>query len=205
METQSDPLVWYILVPLFVAVGVYLLIYSRRRRAMLKRFARERGLSYRPRDEQGLADELTEKLAVDGEGLVRAFMGVKDLVSDGRVTLFRCTELLDLNPHRRAQDPHGNHICVLFEAPEEIDLFFRMERDGEVRNLHPPGKVLGEDEAFGRISQVLHKDPPPNGLTVSFRNGKALIYANPLVTGGEKREDLDYLLRIGRRLDEALT
>ena len=46
--------------------------------------------------------------------------------------------------------------------------------------------------------------PPPHALSITVRNGKALIYPEPLVVGGEKEEDLDYLLSLAKKMNKLL-
>ena len=106
-------MVWMILIPIFIAVGVYLIIYSKKRKAMLKGFAQEKGLQYAHDDQGRLETELNQKLAVEETGLVRSFMKIRDIVTDGEISIFRCIELLDLNPHR---NPEGRPSSGVFRT-----------------------------------------------------------------------------------------
>ncbi len=66
---------------------------------MLRRFAQKNGLQYTPEDNGKLETELSERFAIKDTGLVRSFMQIKDIVTDEEISLFRCVELLDLNPY----------------------------------------------------------------------------------------------------------
>ena len=75
-------MVFWILVPAFVAVGVHLIWYSGRVRRMVADFARARGLTYRSRDDNRFETVLGEALKFDEPGLVRSFGQFRDIVQD---------------------------------------------------------------------------------------------------------------------------
>ncbi len=79
-------------------------------------------------------------------------------------------------------------------------MFFITNKDGKHNNLYPKDKILNEDGYFQKIQSVVMDNPPKRSITISFQRGKALMYVNPLVTGGEKEEDLEYLLMICKRI-----
>ncbi len=204
MNDQGNPLVWFILIFAFLAVGIHLFIYSKKRRSMLKGFSQSRGLHYTPDDHGRLETELNRKLALDESGLVRSFMKIKDIVSDGEISLFRCIELLDLNPYGTVASPHQNHICVSLEVPVVINLFFITNKEGHTNNIYPKDKNLFEDTFFLQLQPLIEQNLPKESVTISFRRGRAIIYLNPLVVGGEKEEDLDYLLSLGKAIKHTL-
>ena len=131
-------------------------------------------------------------------------MKIKDIVGDGEIFLFRCIELLDLNPYGTPEITHQNHICLSFDVPQEIDLFFIMDKNGNQSNLYPKGKEIEKDEYFKEIKHTIHNNLHRNSVTISFRGGRALLYTNPLVTGGEAEEDIEYLVFLARSIKSKL-
>jgi len=204
MSSQGNPMVLVILIPVFLAVGIHLLIYSQKRKSMLKAFAQKKGLKYTPEDTEQLEEILNKKLAIEGTGLVRSFGQIKDIVSDGEISLFRCIELLDLNPYRDAANTHQNHICVSFNVPEVIDLFFVTTKEGIHTNLYPKDKNIEENEYFLKLKSTIENNLPKNKVIISFRHGKAVLYISPLVTGGETEKDLEYLVALGKAIKNVL-
>jgi len=73
MRVEGDTLVFWILVPTFVAFAVYLLWYSPRRRKMLEAFARKHRLPIRPEKAERLQQTLGGTFSLEREGLVRSF------------------------------------------------------------------------------------------------------------------------------------
>ncbi len=203
MNTEGDMKVFFILLPLFLAVGVYLLVYGRKRAAMMREFAARRGLKHLSGDDIGLTGELNGKFGLSG-GRARSFSKVRDIVASDEVLLFRCVELLDLNPYRKSAATHHGRIAVTFKVPEDVDLFVSRDPDGTYRSVYPPAADLSRERLFPAIKEVVEKDPPPHVLSMTFREGRALLYLLPLVVGSEKREDLDYLFRTAERLSSTL-
>jgi hypothetical protein len=91
---------------------------------MLKQFAQKKGLQYTPGDQGQLAAELSQKLAIEGRGLARSFMQIKDIVTDGQISLFRCIESLDLNPYIERQTQHIKTIYVFHLMSQKRSTYF---------------------------------------------------------------------------------
>jgi hypothetical protein len=195
--------VFWILVPLFVAVGAYLVWYSRRGRRLVMAFAREKGLRYRPGDDGQLAAALDEALGFDEPGLVRSFGQVRDIVYDREsVQLFRTVELLDLNRYGTSQSTHYSRVAVTFEVSPDLELFALVSPDLRCQSR------LGSDSSVPQepvtvIRSVLENQRPRCPLSVTLKRGRGLIYLEPLVTGNVRPEDLEYLIAIGRGLRTA--
>ena len=204
MKAQGNPMVWLILIILFLAVGVHLMIYSSKRRKMLKKFAQKNNLKPVSQDNNDLEIQLNKKLAIKENGFLRTFMKIKDIIGDGEVFLFRGIELLDLNPYGNPETTHQNHIYISFDVPEKIDLFFIMDKNSKVINLYPKDKELEKDEYFKKIKHIIQKQTNKKNITVSIGGGKALLNTNPLVTGKETEEDLKYLLVCGKAIKNNL-
>ncbi len=205
MQTHGDAaLVWLILVPLFLGVGVWLLIYSRRRSDLLRRFAQRHGLIYRPKDGGGLEKTLCEALRLKPP-CGRAFFRLRDIVSDTRVTLARLTEALDLSPYGTPQSTHHARTAALFDAPEAADLYFQVTRDGKYVWRHPERDAPGGDRYFEAAFDAVASRPPPHPLSVTCMNGQGLVYLEPPLVGSEKEPELQYLLELARKLRQALS
>jgi hypothetical protein len=208
MNTAGDTRVFYILIPLFMAVGVYLLVYSRNRAVMLRRLAKERDLKHTPKDDGQMATELDKAFYLPEPGYARAFMRVRDIVrkkvQDGAIALMRFTELLDLNPRGQSGHRHGNHLGATFPAPAGMDLFMIRQSNGHYVNQYPPGRNPAKQPGFETVRQVVEADPPAHPLSITFSRGRGLVYLMPLRTGSEKLPDARYLFGLAERLHAAL-
>ncbi len=198
-------MVFIILLIVFGAVGVYLLAYSKMKSASLKAFAFNRGLSYKEKDYGTLAKELNEKFGIEEYGRIRSFAQIGDLVSDGEVTLLRCTELLDMNLYRKAAVTHSSRFAVIFIVPETVKLFFKIDDKGKYYYIEPTDKDVAQDEHFIKIKPVLDSHLPQHWLSATFSNGRAIIYLMPLVVGNEKEEDFEYLFKTAGEIKKALS
>jgi hypothetical protein len=194
--------VFVILVPIFALVGIWLFIYSRKRSGLLKDFAKKRGLTYQGEDEGSYEQILNQAFGLEAP-LARGFSGVKDIVTDHEITLFRVTELLDLSPYGISQNTHYGRIAVLFDAPKEPDLFFEIKKQSEYRII-PPEKNLRADKYFLALLKVIDLHPPPHTLSLTMKQGKALLYLIPTVTGSEKETDLDHLYDLAKEISRYL-
>lgn len=200
MSTSGNPKVFLILIACFIAVGIYLFIYGRKRRAMLRKFSLDHGFRYSPRDEGcRLENELSDKLRIEETGKVRGFSRIKDIVAHGDVAVFRCIQLLDLSPYDTEFNTHNHNICVTFPTDSSIHLFV-MRQNGRYKNLLSKNKITDEDKYFKSIKNVIESNPPKQTLSITFSRGRALIYLIPLVVGSEKYDDVAYLFELGERL-----
>ena len=196
--------VFMIVVPIFALVGIWLLIYSRKRSSLLKDFARRRGLTYQGADEGSCEQILSQAFGLEAP-LARGFSGVRDIVSDHEISIFRVTELLDLSPYGISQNIHYGRIAVLLDAPKEPDLFFMVEKQSKYSSIDPPEKNLRADKHFPALQKVIDLHPPPHNLSVTMKQGKALLYQIPMVTGSEKEVDLNYLYDLAKEISRSLT
>jgi len=73
MQDGANTLVFWILAPLFAAVGLYLIWYSRRREKMLEAFARAHRLRVRTDCKEEIQKTLDDCFSLAGAGLVRSF------------------------------------------------------------------------------------------------------------------------------------
>ena len=191
--------IFLILFPLFALVGIWLLIYSRKRSQLLKNFGRKKGLIYLASDDGRLEQKLDQAFKLEPP-LARGFSRIRDIVTDNNIFLFRVTELLDLVPYRVKEYAHSGHVAVAFSVPKEINLFFFLVNQSEYENIHPPGKNLDADQHFQVMQKIIKTNPPPHNLSVTIMRKKALIYLMPIVTGAEKESDLEYLFDLAKEI-----
>ena len=118
---------WWLLILLLVAVGVYLLWYAKRRKKMLETFAQARGLTIRPELASSIQQTLDHYFSLEDPGVVRSFCQLAGIVDGDTVRLFRAIELLDLSPHSSASSTHFSRIAALFEVSTEYDDFFLLD------------------------------------------------------------------------------
>jgi hypothetical protein len=202
MSEDSGLLVAWILLPLFAAVGLYLVWYTRRRRRMLLAFAASHGLIARPETTDTLQKTLDQLMA--SSEIVRSFDQISSPIHGNSVWLFRAVELLDLAPRSQSQSTHFARIAALFDAPAANDEFFLIDRSGQVRPMRP-----GAGAPDPRVAEIAKRAGAScdarHPLSVTLAHGHGLIYFEPLVTGGESLSDLDALYRIAGKIRDELT
>jgi len=202
MNGSSGTLVFWLLVPLFVAIGIYLVLYSRRRKRMLEAFAKTHRLSVRPEYESDLQKKLDDCFSLEAKGLVRSFAQLSSIVDGGRVCLFRAVELLDINPHAQSYSTHYPRIAAVFDMPTRLsDAFFVLDKTMRVNQRLPETEPPNSDgvETLKRIAQSCEAR---HSLSVTFAHGHGLIYFEPLVTGGETMSDVNSLYCIAQKMCE---
>ena len=89
MNEGSGALVFWILIPLFLAVGLYLIWYSRHRKEMLETFSKTHHLSFRPEYKGKLQKTLDQCFRLEGEGLARSFGQLSSLIAGERIFRMR--------------------------------------------------------------------------------------------------------------------
>lgn len=198
MEVSGNTLVFVILGAAFAGVGVHLLLWSRRKTRLLRRFAAERGLAYRRRDDGRVARAVNDCVAIDDAGMGRGFGRVRDVVELGHGTLFRGVEALDPVPRGNPQNTHHARTAVLFPTSLDVTGMFLVHPGGEVEQRHPgaPSRATELRSALARASVPT----PPCPLSLTLARGRALIYLEPVVTGALSEEHLDYLAGVALRL-----
>lgn len=205
MSASNDPRVFFILIPIFAALGIYLIIYNRKKSALFKNFSSARGSQYQKKDDGQLERDLSEKLKIKEPNYVRSISGVKDIIRYGELLIFRCTELLDLYKYGNPQTTHFPRAALSFNTLQDTSLFFIFyPKTGEYKSCYPPDKNLNEDKYFQNIKSLLRDLAPPHPVSITLSRGTTFIYLEPLVVGGEKESDIDYLLNLGKKLKEVL-
>jgi hypothetical protein len=199
MNQGSSALVFGILVPLFIAVGLYLIWYSRRRKKMLDVFAKTHQLSIRPEHADELQKTLDSCFSLKDKNLVRSFDRLSSLIDGGSIWLFRAVELLDLNPHGQSYSTHFPRIAALFEVSAGYDEFFLLDKSMRARQRLPePDDVdAGVVEITKKIAASCNAR---HALSVTLAHGHGLIYFEPLVTGGETISDVAVLYGIAKNM-----
>lgn len=199
----SSALVWWILVPAFAAVGLYLLWFARRRGRMLATFAEAHGHRPAPERTEEVQRTLDGAFALEEKGLVRSFGQLASVVEAGPILVFRAVELLDLSPHGQSQSTHFSRIAAFFEVKEHLDAFFLLDRSGQVRPLLPGGSAPASEVA-ALARRLASEGGARHALSITLARGHGLVYFEPLVTGGEKPRDLESLLAIAQGMREEL-
>lgn len=195
--------IFWILVPIFLALALYLIWYSRRTRRLISDFARAKNLRYRRGDDGRLAAALDEALRFEQPGLVRSFGQIRDIVyDDDTVVLFRTVELLDLSPYGSSQTTHQSRVATTFEVSDRYDLFVLVHPDLHWQSRLGSGSAVPKEDV-AVIRGVLEKRPPRCPLSVTLKRGRGLVYLEPRVTGSVKSKDLDYLIATGQGLRAA--
>jgi len=204
MNEGSGAVVFWILVPLFAAVGFYLFWYSRRRKKMVEMFAKNHQLRIRPDYEKELQKTLDTFFSLKDDGLVRSFGQLSSLVEGESIWLFRAVELLDLNPHAQSYSTHFPRIVALFGNSTEHEEFFVLDKSMQTRQRLPGSKSPNiKVSEIAKQTAVSCKARHP--LSVTVTRGHGLIYFEPLVTGGETISDVNSLYCIAKNMCERLS
>ena len=192
--------VFLILTPIFVLVGVWLFLYSRRRSQLVKRFAVSRGLLYRQEDDGTLEQSLNRAFSLQPP-LGRSFYAIRDIVEGSRITLFRATEALDLSHYGMPQNTHFSRIAVLLATEWDEELYFLAKSPQAVTPIFPKDTgQIATDTVFNQLKQLIKDYPPPHLLSVTVMRGHVLLYLEPTLTGSEKETDLNYLFDLAKKI-----
>ena len=168
-------------------------------------FSSARGLQYQKKDDGQIEIVLSEKLRIEEPNYVRSISSVKDIIRYGEIFIFRCTELLDLYKYGNPQTTHFPRVALSFDAPQDASLFFIFyPKTAEYKSCYPSDKNINEDKYFQNIKSALQNFFPPHPVSITLSQGTVFIYLEPLVVGGEKETDLDYLLNLGKKLQKVL-
>ena len=204
MNSGSETLVFWILIPLFVAIGIYLLWYMKRRKRMLLQFAKDNGFNIKQKHEEKLQERLDSCFSLEDPGLIRSFGQVSNIIEKGSVLFFQTVELLDLNPHAQAYSTHFNRIAALFETHKTLDEFFLLDKSMRPQHRLPTQKT--SNPKIAEISRQIAKScNASHTLSVTLRNGYGIIYFEPLVTGGESMQDIVSLSCIAANMQQEFT
>jgi len=199
MGDKSGALLLWILVPLFAAVGFYLIWYSLRRKKMLEAFAKSHRFKLRPEREQDLQETLDSCFPLRHLGLLREFGQLAGIVEGEGVWLFRAVELLDLVPRVQADSTHYSRIVALFGTSPAFDEFFLLDRSGRAT-----GRIPGAREPDPEVVEFTRRQAKScqarHTLSVTLKCGYGLIYFEPFVTGGESLDDVHCLYRIAKNM-----
>jgi len=204
MNVGSGVLVFWILIPLFMAVGLYLFWYTRRRRKMLNDFAGMQQLIIKPEHENEIQNTLDRCFSFKDNALVRSFGQLSSLVDGKSVWLFRAIELLDLNPHAQTYTTHFARIVALFDIDANHDAFFLLHKSMQASQRLPSSK-LPDPETIEICKQIAKSCNARHTLSVTLTSGHGLIYFEPLTTGGETINDVNSLYCIAQHMSEKLS
>jgi len=204
MDEGSGALVAWILAPLFVAVGIYLIWYSRRRKKMLATFAKTHQLMLRPEYKEEIQKTLDSCFSIKNGSVVRNFGQLSSLVFGESIWFFRTVELLDLNPHAQSYSTHFSRIAVLFNILTDHDEFFILDKSGHA-SQRLPGSKLPDPHIAGLVKRSAVSCKARHPISVTLIGGHGLIYFEPLVTGGETISDINSLYCIAKDMREKLS
>lgn len=203
MNEGTDYLVLWILLPIFMALGVYLAWYSLRRKKMLESFAEMHSLRMKPEYREELERILDKCFSLKKEGLVRSFGQLSSIINGGSVWIFRAVELIDNNPHGQSEFTHFARIVALFDISPDYEEFFLLSKSMQVTQ-RIPGAGQPDPKVIELVKRVVVDCNARHVISVTLRCGYGLIYFEPLVTGGERLNDIDALYTIARNMCENL-
>lgn len=196
--------VFLILVPIFVLIGLWLLIYSKRRSRLVKGFGGKKGFYYRHKDDGTLEQSLNRAFALTAP-LGRDFSRIRDIVENDGICLFRVTEALDLSYYGMPQNTHFGRIAAFFESKKNLELFFLVKNAQEIKRIiSKDAHQIPTDPIFAKLRQLINDNPPPHTLCVTLMRGKFLAYLEPMLTGSEKESDLVYLFELAKTVKHTL-
>jgi len=193
-----------ILIPIFVLIGLWLLIYSRRRSNLVKGFGAKKRLLYRHKDDGTLEQALNRAFALTAP-LGRDFSRIRDIVEDDGICLFRVTEALDLSHYGMPQNTHFGRIAVFFETKKDLESFFLVKNAQEIKLIIPKDSHrIAADPTFVKLKQIINDNPPSHTISVTLMRGQFLAYLEPMVTGSEKERDLNDLFDLAKTVKRSI-
>lgn len=204
MNEGSGALVFWILVPLFAGVGLYLIWYSRHRKKILVAFANKHQLHISPEHEKDLQKTLDARFSLKTANLVRSFGQLSNLIDGGPILVFQAVELLDLDPHAQSYSTHFPRIVALFDISTDYNEFFVVDKSGQAIQ-RPPRSNTPIPDVAGTSKRIADSCNARHPLSVTFAHGPGLIYFEPLVTGGETVDDISSLYCIAKSMHQELT
>lgn len=186
---------------LVTASVAWLALHGWRQGRVLRRWARERGLAYRPRDD-GSVDAELEPFRRDDPHLRRKLDQVREVVAVAPgIRLFRFREIVDLTPWTSGTGPPKTRVAVVFDAVEGAETYSVFDREGSPTSDHPPGLRFSDPGACRSVAAELPPSPP-HPVSVSLSGGRGLAYLlSP--SGNVSPDGLEYLARLARRLAPA--
>jgi hypothetical protein len=200
---EDNALLFWILCAAFAAVGLHMILYSRRRRRMLESFAEKHQFKIKPDHEGAIQKVLDTCFSLKSNNLVRSFGQLSSLVDGGTIWLFRSIELLDLNPYGKSESTHFPRIAALFDISKTHNAFFVLGKSMQTRPMIP-GAAEIKAEVARLATQSASACDARHPLSVTLAQGHALIYFEPLVTGGEKPADVEALYCIAQNMRHEL-
>jgi hypothetical protein len=204
MNEGSGILTFWILIPIFLFVGLYLIWYSRRRKKILEAFADTHLFRVRSDHKEKLQKTLDSCFTLEAKGLVRSFGQLSSIVEADPTWLFRAVELLDLNPHAQSQSAHFSRIVALFDISVKHNEFFILDRSTQPKQ-RLPGSTLTDRNITEITKQIAKSCSARHPLSVTLARGHGLIYFEPLMTGGETLSDVNSLYCIAKKMCEKLS
>jgi len=201
MNQGSNSIVLWMLVPLFIAAGFFLIWYTPHRKAMLQTFSKKYHLPIRPERKEELQKSLDDFFSLKHLSLVRSFAQLSSIIDAGPIWLFRTVELLDLNPLARSYSTHFSRIAALFKVSTNHEEFFILKKSMHAIQKLPRSKTLN-NELTDIIKPITVSCNARHPLSVTLVNGHGLIYFEPLITGGETISDIECLYCIAKKMYE---
>jgi hypothetical protein len=203
MDLSIETLWPWILVAAFVAVGIHLLLYARRRKKMLRDFARRHLLTVSEDYREHVQDILDRCFQLEQSGLVRSFSRISEVVQADGVWIFRAIELLRLRPSGNSRRDYSNRLAAVFAVDSSHQEFFLLDRSGQavsrVPGAQPPDAAVTEV-----VQEAVRSCDAKHPLSVTLSDGQALIYFRPLIVGGEKPADIDAIYCLAREMGRKL-
>jgi len=198
MTVQGNLWVFAILAVAFAVVLVWLLIWSRRQSRAIRRYAESNGLMYRAEDIDQVEETVNECVRLEEENLTRRFSRVSDVVALQHGILFRGVELLGLNPYGRAEYVNKSRVAVTFPLESEAAGIFSVFPGLNVHQRHPEEPLYVDH--VRSLLEASRVGSPPCALSLTLMRGRAVAYAEPLITGIVRQKHIDYLARLAGRL-----
>ncbi|MFC1743042.1 hypothetical protein ACFL35_03535 [Candidatus Riflebacteria bacterium] len=204
LASSGDPRVFIILILVFLAVGIHLFLWSRKRNKMIREFYQKKGMKLCEGEESVLEKKLNEAFGLEElNGQYRLFSSVRNIATDGTITFFSFTEYCRNFAGIGQKGTSHPFIGATFSAAVDKNICFYRNHDGECKTDYISGENSEEDFALSTVRKLLQAEPPdPSnwGIRVSFAPGVILLYLRPGVVGCEKEEDLDYMYKIGKKI-----
>ena len=191
---QGDPRVFLILGAVFLALAIYLLVIKKKNTSVFRKFATSHGMIFYRNDTQSIENEINALFGRETKELVRSFSGIRNIITDGKITIFSCRELVDRNLRSAKIDTHSR-IVAFFSIKHDIETSFRV-----VGPKVYPDYTSGTSIESSIAKILMERGDSQYAVSFASSKGKAILYFEPKIEGIANEKMLEDLYNLAQEV-----